>query len=236
MSPIDEPPFKERGSHAHLDPATKETVEASTLASRPSEAAATSGIKYSRSSPSSEATHRFMAARPGARLAAWVVDMLLAYGPVLTLVTLNIIKGMDLSGGHLMRRLGDRLIAEGFAELNAGVRPQVEGLVLLCQVAAFTLFEWIWQTTPGKALVGLRVIRTDGTRIGFIRAAGRSLTFWVSQTLGFLPGSWGALGSLLALLAPVVTMRRANGYAGLHEVTTGTRVVSLKRSSDTART
>ena len=48
----------------------------------------------------------------------------------------------------------------------------------------FLLFEWLWQgQTPGKRLLGLRVIRWQGTAVGFAEAAVRNLL----RLVDFLP-------------------------------------------------
>lgn len=52
---------------------------------------------------------------------------------------------------------------------------------------------WRWQRTPGKRLLGLRIVRVDGRPVGLVTAGLRSLALWVSLLpfgLGFLWSLW----------------------------------------------
>ena len=67
-----------------------------------------------------------------------------------------------------------------------------------------------WQATPGKRLLGLRIIRTDGQRVGVGLALGRYLSYIVSAlilSIGFLMIGW------------------TDQKKGLHDMMCGTRVV-----------
>jgi uncharacterized RDD family membrane protein YckC len=64
--------------------------------------------------------------------------------------------------------------------LEAGRAGLGQAIMVLCAFALnwvyFLLFEWLWSgQTPGKRLLGIRVIRRDGTAIGFFQAAVRNL-------------------------------------------------------------
>lgn len=104
----------------------------------------------------------------------------------------------------------------------------------------FTLLEGFWGTTCGKALFGLRVMRADRDRPGILRALGRFMVVTGPISLGTMalslvspalwqimvlslwaPGWWSHLWTLLLL----VTIRKHNGFAALHDLFTGTRVV-----------
>jgi uncharacterized RDD family membrane protein YckC len=73
--------------------------------------------------------------------------------------------------------------------LNAMGRPGMATALLMFWRfslfwAYFLLFEWLWLgQTPGKRLLGLRVIRWQGTGIGFAQAAVRNLL----RIVDFLP-------------------------------------------------
>ena len=128
--------------------------------------------------------------------------------------------------------------------------PATVAVMALAHVAVilayFGVCETVWGASPGKRIFGLRVVTTtlrpvDGTR-AFIRAG-----LW---TLSLLPGGlvWLVLGpptlsatmsraglslylvaygvSLLGFVVLFSTARTRNAFAGLHEVLTGTRVVS----------
>lgn len=84
-------------------------------------------------------------------------------------------------------------------------------LAALLALAWFALFEASpWQATPGKRLLGLRVVDASGARIGPARAAARHLA-------GALSWLTLNLGHLLALAPPA---RQA-----LHDRIAGTRVL-----------
>lgn len=99
-------------------------------------------------------------------------------------------------------------------------------------VAYFAISEARWGTTLGKALCGLRVMGPDGGRPAPGRAASRASLYVLGWELAGLltaisSGPSGILESL-GLLFPLllfVTMRRRNGLAALHELTTRTRTV-----------
>ena len=62
-------------------------------------------------------------------------------------------------------------------------------LVYLLQLAYFVVFWTLLGQTPGKILLGLRIVRTDGGRISVGRALARYLGYWLSAIplgLGFL--------------------------------------------------
>ncbi len=103
-------------------------------------------------------------------------------------------------------------------------------------VLYFALSEGVWGMSLGKWLTGLRVVHGEGTRVGVPRAAARAtMIFGTLHLAGYLvtaltlssPTSIQALSGLLPLLplALFVSARRRNGYAGLHDLLTGTRVV-----------
>ena len=120
--------------------------------------------------------------------------------------------------------------------------------LLLIPIAYFGVCETVWGASLGKWIVGLRVVTTelrpvDGRR-AFIRAG-----LWTLSTLpGALawlvlgPQTWsattsraGTSGYLAAYGAGLMgfgllfaTARARNAFAGLHELLTGTRVVSMR--------
>jgi eukaryotic-like serine/threonine-protein kinase len=104
-----------------------------------------------------------------------------------------------------------------------------------------------WSATPGKALVGLTVVDTAGRPPGIGRTLARTAMFlaprlcisllvmtvvlifaaelrgplrsWLVAPLAFAP-------DVVVLTVLFCTIRRRNGFAGLHEIVSGTRVVS----------
>ncbi len=94
--------------------------------------------------------------------------------------------------------------------IAATVFPPLLAATLLA-LAWFALSEASpWQATPGKRLLGLRVVDAGGARIGLVRATGRHL----AGTLSWITLN---IGHLMALLPP---QRQA-----LHDRIAGTHVV-----------
>ena len=83
-------------------------------------------------------------------------------------------------------------------------------LLVLIALCYFTLFVGFRGQTPGKMLLGLKIVRTTGEEIGY----GRALVRWFGQCLGLLPLG---LGFLMVALS-----RRKQG---LHDKIAGTYVV-----------
>jgi len=111
-------------------------------------------------------------------------------------------------------------------------------------VTYFGVCEGRWGSTAGKALAGVMLVETSGAPARMGAAFGRAALFLLP---GILPNvvavlslpsalssltamvvlvalSW--LASMLLLGALFATARRRNGYAGLHDLASGTRVVS----------
>jgi uncharacterized RDD family membrane protein YckC len=128
------------------------------------------------------------------------------------------------------------------AEYFEGVWPTLLGNLLI--IPYFAILEGLWGLTPGKWLLRLRVCTAHSSDPpGCLRAFWRAVLFYVLvysiYDLATLISSeddaypwWGwelvayfALG--IGLLALNSTMRARNGYRGLHELLSGTRVVRL---------
>jgi uncharacterized RDD family membrane protein YckC len=112
-------------------------------------------------------------------------------------------------------------------------------------VAYYGILEGLWGASIGKRLVGLRVVlRAAGRSPGVARAAWRAVIFKVAPLVMVIPGfALGqaryaelmsrsplfplstnlAIWGLIALLFS--TARRRNGFAGVHDLWSGTRVV-----------
>lgn len=108
----------------------------------------------------------------------------------------------------------------------------------------FFLTEKRWGRSLGKYLLGLRVTTADGSALTTRHALTRTFLFLLADTAAFFPLSLlgavsllgaGAQANLQAIVrslfwfVPLATMRSRNGYAGLHEILSGTRVVGLHR-------
>jgi uncharacterized RDD family membrane protein YckC len=185
----------------------------------------------------------------GRRLAALFLDLFLVgvVNAVLAAIAWVVIFGVRLSQA--------RLVSE--SALNWGLTIQIAGWLLA--VLYFAVGEGFWGHTVGKRLLGLSVVGRQGTAPGLPRALLRAIilpgltqlvivisTFAVPKAV-LSSGASRDTGSLsfmlttlsaqaiplagwgLALLC-LVSMRRSNGYRGLHEFASGTRVVSVRRA------
>ena len=83
-------------------------------------------------------------------------------------------------------------------------------LVVLVALCYFTLFVGFRGQTPGKMLLGLKIVRTTGQEVGY----GRALVRWIGQCLGLLPLGLGFL---------MVALSRKK--QALHDKIAGTYVV-----------
>jgi uncharacterized RDD family membrane protein YckC len=119
----------------------------------------------------------------------------------------------------------------------------------LFELSCYAVPEGLWGATLGKALCGLRVVRADNRqRPGLLRAAGRSLLFyateWIAAVVAAMVFSgadyerriasdvflWPDLVTVLLFLGLFVTVRRKNGFAAVHDLLTGTRVIARPAS------
>jgi eukaryotic-like serine/threonine-protein kinase len=168
-------------------------------------------------------------ARPGLRLVAGVVDSAIVG------VILVVWRGWTL---------------DPFTQTPTGAIGPWAWLVSL---AYYFCFEGFWAASPGKRLFGLRLTSTDGGAPSWWSIVCRTAIFYVPNLLSTLvvlvagarvfttPGSAGlnrvltatdlrdGAGSIITLLllaALFLSARRHNGWAGLHDVASGTRVVS----------
>jgi uncharacterized RDD family membrane protein YckC len=139
----------------------------------------------------------------GARSLAWLID-------VLILLLLGFIGLMVAS---VIARSGYVGIAQGTFQL----------CIFLLTWGYFLVFEWCWGgQTPGKRLLGLRVIRWQGTGIGFMAAAVRNLV----RIVDFLPGGY-FVGFVVA------SCNRENRRLG--DLAAGTLVVYVERQQALVR-
>jgi eukaryotic-like serine/threonine-protein kinase len=103
----------------------------------------------------------------------------------------------------------------------------------------FVTMETVWGRSLGKFAFGLRVTTSAGSAMTFTQACLRTGIFvgllmapdWQFSVFPspnaesfMLMLSYRRASMLLACLALVITMRRSNGYAGLHEILSHTRV------------
>jgi uncharacterized RDD family membrane protein YckC len=134
----------------------------------------------------------------GSRYLAWFLDILM-------------LAGLILAGSFAF--IAYDIALEGFGRALAGL------WAFAVQWGYFILFEWRWQgQTPGKRLLGIRVIQWHGTAITFTQAALRNIL----RIADFLP-----IGYLVGAL--VSMGNRENRRLG--DLAAGTLVVHVERKS-----
>ncbi|MCS6977222.1 MAG: protein kinase [Gemmatales bacterium] len=174
----------------------------------------------------------------GFRFAAGVIDLLALQLVVVGLEILGVLV-WSLSGVNV-------------ADAWKAVEPVSELLLLILYLSYFWLTESYWQASVGKLLLSLRVTNADAegpasplaillrtVAFVFIIEAGSLIVLALdaARFVGWMPAleaerPWyenlfpllGYVGGGLVLAS---TMRRDNGYRGLHELVSGTRVVQL---------
>lgn len=125
---------------------------------------------------------RHRIAGPARRAIAYGIDLVVCYGGLLLIgILLAIVLVGSLVGGQ-----------EGLANVGLGLFL----LLLFCaQWVYFVAFEALTGRTPGKKLMGLRVVTAEGRPIGFTHAALRNLL----RVADFLPTAYLVGGAFLFL-------------------------------------
>jgi uncharacterized RDD family membrane protein YckC len=123
-------------------------------------------------------------------------------------------------------------------------------LSVFLYISYFAIPEGLWGWSLGKRSLGLRVCRLEGIEPpGLLLSFWRTTVWWILISLGLtlgglitpffstdphpalwvLAGQWAVF--LLGFLGMVSTMRTRNGYRGLHEVLSRTRVIRLPEAA-----
>ena len=111
--------------------------------------------------------------------------------------------------------------------------------ILSVHLAYFAVPEGLWGASAGKALMGLRVARIDRSAPGVPKALLRVFIYILPTLASFLLqffGDWSSwdlptwnkvvgAAAFLYMIALFSTARRRNGFAGLHDLLTKTRVI-----------
>lgn len=164
-------------------------------------------------------------ARIGLRFAAGAYDAVILFGIIAVVMA-------TLVGSRVVRDPGPALVYG----------------MLLPAVIYWGVLEGLWGRAYGKRACGLYVVTTSGHGPGVLRASLRGVVFIGPVLLGVGLASldrgasrdslWSSpislAGFIVAIGVVCSTARPRNGYAGLHEVLSGTRVVSSP-TPDTAR-
>jgi len=138
----------------------------------------------------------------GSRFLAWLVDLF-------------VLLGLDLMGGMIAS-----VLIIGRPGLGMAVMI-VWQFVLMW--GYFLFFEWLWHgQTPGKALVGIRVIQWRGTGMNFYQSAIRNLLRVVDSLPAPVPLGPGLLGFAVAACN--------RGHRRLGDLAANTLVVHVERN------
>lgn len=183
----------------------------------------------------------------GRRLAAFSLDYV---GSYLVFLILSVI-------GFVMAVVA--WSAAGKEEVDADLALVVLLSTSIGVIGYFIVCEGIWGRGFGKRLMGLRTVTLSGERVGFLRASIRSVFypgilclfgFWATDLTfttaevesptsardSAISNLWATLVSLLSwliCLLGLVTMRASNAYRGVHELLSGTRVMSVRSKRST---
>jgi uncharacterized RDD family membrane protein YckC len=189
---------------------------------------------------------RITAAAMGNRFAAYLLD----YVIVSLLVSVIVLPGEAvMSAGGTTGLATESDLRAALSRVPAGFALLTSLIPLCLNVVYFGVLEGFWGWSLGKKLLGLRVCTAHymGTP-GLARATLRALVFAPLRGLGdyvFLLGLYffpvpSVTEPLFFLIAPLNvlglclllgTMRARNGYRGLHEFASGTRVVQVPRAA-----
>lgn len=116
--------------------------------------------------------------------------------------------------------------------------PLLELCYCLKDVLFYGIPEGLWGMTPGKWLMGIRVVNRDRNPPGILRACLRATIFavvpsiplWIAFALepqnehDIFKRAWLGLASLIIVLLLFTSMRARNGFAAWHDLLSGTRV------------
>lgn len=171
----------------------------------------------------------------GLRLIAWAIDAALLSA---------------LTGLFNIRQAVKLLAPDGAAQDPFSPRWGLYVALFAIRIAYYGIQEGRWGASPGKRLLGLRVVIAGGGQPpGVARASWRALIFFIPTIptilaplfldprfmLTLVSGPWAPLVSLLPLAASAAllfsTARRRNGFAGVHELWSSTRVIQQLATS-----
>jgi uncharacterized RDD family membrane protein YckC len=161
-------------------------------------------------------------------------------------------------GARVLAAIVDGLVMSGLFAIGAAALVATAGTGLgsdrwnfLLNAAYFFILEGRWGTSLGKRLFGLRVVSAAGGPASWWQIACRTAVSYLpnliiasfvsssSFVVARSPGHGGAMtidrGGITLIVAAVlfVTMRRRNGWAAVHDLVSGTRVV--RQAAMTAR-
>ena len=119
------------------------------------------------------------------------------------------------------------------------IGPAMSAFTMAMAIGYYAALEGLWGASIGKWIAGLRVRQANGQPAGMARALWRAVVFEAAPSMvtslvtGFVvrpmpgPSLW-SMGSNALFLLLFSTARRSNGFAAVHELASGTRVVNRR--------
>ena len=122
------------------------------------------------------------------RLIAFMIDLVII-SITMTIVLFAINEIITFFGLKLLfnRWISNSVNAE---TINSLIRILVVLLYYVFSILYFANFYSLVGYSPGKYLVGLQVVRTDGFRLGFWRSVARAVCYYLSALLLFMGFIW----------------------------------------------
>ena len=122
------------------------------------------------------------------RLIAFIIDLVII-SITTTIILFGITEIITFFGLNILfnRWISNSVNAE---TINSVIRIFVVILYYVYSIVYFATFYSLVGYSPGKYLVGLRVVRTDGFRLGFWRSVVRGIGYYLSALLLFMGFIW----------------------------------------------
>jgi uncharacterized RDD family membrane protein YckC len=124
------------------------------------------------------------------RFVAFIIDMLIITLSVLA-ITWFVSVTVDIFNLQAFYNIFSLLLPGASLSFEQFLSQLTAGFLFSLVIASYFIFFWVLAGyTPGKALMGLRIITTDGRKISFFRALLRYLAYFLSAVLFFMGFLW----------------------------------------------
>ncbi len=124
------------------------------------------------------------------RFVAFIIDMLIINVSVLA-ITWFVSVTIEIFNLQAFYNVFSILLPGASSTFEQLLSQLTAGFFISLVIATYFIFFWVLAGyTPGKALMGVRIITTDGRKISFSRALLRYLAYFLSAVLFFLGFLW----------------------------------------------
>jgi len=124
------------------------------------------------------------------RFVAFIIDMLIINVSVLA-ITWFVSVTIELINLQAFYNIFSILLPGASSTFEQLLSQLTAGFFISLVIATYFIFFWVLAGyTPGKALMGVRIITTEGRKISFLRALLRYLAYFLSAVLFFLGFLW----------------------------------------------